>query len=222
MIGLAAQGVLKSRLALLLLIALVMAVGLVIHRVRLLWHQHVPYQEIPRDRLLRWGAGVAGALAVLIVAAEASLPTEHPVVVRQPTSNANVIRCMRIHNMKDADEVLPSKKLPRSEDLNNQIPAEELYRTVFRWCDDPRPTWAQADGYTKITVTAMEGPDPSSLDFGAAYRVQAPCKKLNAKFTLHLSWMDVGRWETSVPIHGTVYWLYAAKRGERHRSLAVR
>jgi hypothetical protein len=204
----------KSWLSGILVLALVFVTGFVIYRVLLLLSQDVPVIETAQDHALRWGAGTAVVLIALICFVVASGPSRPPPTVTQvqPASNAGVINCMRVHGMKKAYEESPSKELTRVEDLSDQVPAEELYETVFRSCNNPplpgeQVAGRQADGYAEIVATRMEGPDPLSRNFGSAYRVKAPeCKRLNAKFTLSLSGMDVRRWETLIPIERTVYY----------------
>jgi hypothetical protein len=174
----------KSWLSAGLVLTLVMVAGFAIYRVRLFWYDDPP-EGIAQDRPFRWSAGAMVVLIILLARTLASLPSQRPSVevVQQPDPNAAVINCMRNHKLERAYEKSRQQEV-KDEDLGGQpptpsqqeylrsLPGAELYRTVFSWCNWPRPPWAQDDGYTMITATELRGPDKYAIALDSADRIK--------------------------------------------------
>jgi hypothetical protein len=186
-------GVLIHRLVpglVLTVLALVMAA--IIWRFRMLWFRGASFLEIGRDRWL-WVSGVCTVAlgASFLLMRPLSANGANPTIQASPRV-AEVNGCMQIHGLKQPYQEVPPQPPSKDEPVWTPLPhasstvpfrGAALDRRVFAWCDSPPPSWAQADGYTEITVTRLQGLDREAAGVDRAYRIKAPCEKLKIAFT---------------------------------------
>jgi hypothetical protein len=173
-------GVLINRLIPgLVLTALAMVVAGFIWRIRTLRYREACFLQISRDH---WTLGSAGCVVALSVLFFAISSNESNGAIQASPRVAEVTGCMKTHGLRQANQELPAQDLSgdRTEKL---LPGNPQARRIFAWCDWPRPSWAQADGYTEITVTELQGPDAGAAGNDLAHRIKAPCGKLKIAYT---------------------------------------
>jgi hypothetical protein len=167
----------------LVLLALAMVFAAIIWRFRTLRYWEVSFSDTARDRWL-W-ISVAGEvlLALLFVGLITNGSNGSDQTVQASPRVAEVTGCMKAHGLSHAFQELPAKDISSRDALEKPIPGDPETRRTFAWCDWPRPSWAQADGYTEVTVTELQGPDLGAAENDLALRIKAPCEKLKMAFT---------------------------------------
>jgi hypothetical protein len=166
----------------LVLTALALVVAFFIWRIRMLRYRGGSFWQISWDR---WVWGSAACVAVLTLLFFTTLSNESngaTAPVQASPRVAEVAGCMKAHGLGKAYQQLPTQELSGST-TEEPRPGDAKARRLFAWCDWPRPSWAQADGFTEITVTELQGPDAYAVGNDLAYRIKAPCHKLKMAFT---------------------------------------
>jgi hypothetical protein len=191
-------GVLATRLIPgLVFTALVMVVAAVIWRIRVLWFWDASYSEIGRDRWIWSSMACAILLLVIFLLLDPFKGDSRDIIIQGSSRVAEVSECMSKHGLSQAYPKFPidnsSAESPwkpltgdsasASDPTDPPQPGDPQDHVVLNWCDWPPKYWADADGYTQITITRVQGPDRAAAGNDLAYRVQSPCKKLEIAYT---------------------------------------
>jgi hypothetical protein len=175
------------------LTVLALVAAAIIWRFRVLRFRGASFLEIGRDRWM-WVSGICtAALGVSFLLMEPFGASSAGPTIQAPPRVAEVTGCMQIHGLKQPYQEVPPQASSTEEPVWRPLPhasseapfpGAALDRRVFAWCDSPPPSWAQADGYTEITVTRLQGPQSGNAGYDRAYRIKAPCEKLKIAFTV--------------------------------------
>jgi len=125
---------------------------------------------------------VAVLVGVALVSA-AVLPPLFTYVTGREVSNAEQVRtCMDQHQMNSA------RDKREVETAGDTYLGEEVYRrTTFRFCDWPRPGYAEADGYSQIEVIVTPGPgDSEATDATNLDRILTTCPAISVTYQFGL------------------------------------
>jgi hypothetical protein len=181
LLSLIASVLIKRLIPGLVLTALALVLAAFIWRIRILRYQGASFLKLARDRWVLGSAACVVALIAVFLTTSLNQSNGASLTIQASSPVADVAHCMKTHGLKQAHQELPAQDL--SDPNEEPRPGNLKTRRIFAWCESPRPSWAQGDGFTQITVIELQGPDLVAAGNDLAYRIKAPCERLEMAFT---------------------------------------